>query len=97
LLGDGQPLPNLSLKERLLVGARKTNLLSGLFQNWKNIIRNRKGSGRWKKFQFRRSKAQLIVSSLFKSGINKSSQKVGERAGRGCHEAKDDNDQLFQR
>jgi len=50
---DGQPLANCH-KEPNLLGRRKPILFGFLFQNWKNIIQNRKDS-RWvDKFQFRK-------------------------------------------
>ncbi len=58
----------------------------GFLDKLENVIRNRKENLEDEK---------SYVSSLFKSGINKIAQKVGEEAVEVIIEAKDDNDNLF--
>ncbi|MGB5667256.1 MAG: bifunctional phosphoribosyl-AMP cyclohydrolase/phosphoribosyl-ATP diphosphatase HisIE, partial [Maribacter sp.] len=65
----------------------ETNKLSfGFLSELEDVIAQRKGN---------LDNSKSYVSSLFKSGINKVAQKVGEEAVEVVIEAKDNNDELF--
>ncbi|SHF08254.1 phosphoribosyl-ATP pyrophosphatase /phosphoribosyl-AMP cyclohydrolase [Arenibacter palladensis] len=66
----------------------------GFISELENIIQNRKEQAEGK-MEIPEGVKPSYVSSLFKSGINKVAQKVGEEAVEVVIEAKDNNDQLF--
>tara|TARA_R110000868_G_scaffold36074_4_gene128468 strand:+ start:7290 stop:7925 length:636 start_codon:yes stop_codon:yes gene_type:complete len=66
----------------------------GFISELEEIIQNRKDQADGK-IPIPEGVKPSYVSSLFKSGINKVAQKVGEEAVEVVIEAKDDNDQLF--
>jgi len=66
----------------------------GFLSELESIIQNRKEQAEGK-VGIPEGVKPSYVSSLFKSGINKVAQKVGEEAVEVVIEAKDDNDQLF--
>jgi phosphoribosyl-AMP cyclohydrolase / phosphoribosyl-ATP pyrophosphohydrolase len=63
----------------------KTEGKAAFLDHLKNVIRNRK----------QHPDENSYTSSLFKKGVNKVAQKVGEEAVELVIEAKDDNDDLF--
>lgn len=72
----------------------KNSASFGFISELENIIENRKKQAEGKAKTPEGTKPSY-VSSLFRSGINKVAQKVGEEAVEVVIEAKDDNDQLF--
>jgi len=66
----------------------------GFISELENIIQNRKGQAEGT-IPIPEGVKPSYVSSLFKSGINKVAQKVGEEAVEVVIEAKDDSDHLF--
>lgn len=66
----------------------------GFISELENIIENRKKQAEGKATTPEGTKPSYVFS-LFRSGINKIAQKVGEEAVEVVIEAKDDNDQLF--
>ncbi|MDX1767970.1 MAG: bifunctional phosphoribosyl-AMP cyclohydrolase/phosphoribosyl-ATP diphosphatase HisIE [Arenibacter troitsensis] len=72
----------------------ENNTSFGFISELENIIQNRKEQAEGK-VAIPEGIKPSYVSSLFKSGINKVAQKVGEEAVEVVIEAKDDNDQLF--
>jgi|TARA_R110000751_G_scaffold16594_2_gene52296 phosphoribosyl-ATP pyrophosphohydrolase/phosphoribosyl-AMP cyclohydrolase len=72
----------------------ENNTSFGFLSELENIIQNRKEQAEGK-VEIPEGTKPSYVSSLFKSGINKVAQKVGEEAVEVVIEAKDDNDQLF--
>ena len=72
----------------------KNNTSFGFISALENIIEDRKNQAEGK-VAIPEGAKPSYVSSLFKSGINKIAQKVGEEAVEVVIEAKDDNDRLF--
>src|SRR5690606_27127458 len=72
----------------------KNSTSFGFISALENIIEDRKNQAEGK-VAIPEGAKPSYVSSLFKSGINKIAQKVGEEAVEVVIEAKDDNDRLF--
>lgn len=69
-----------------MVGGKETTLVFGFFTTLEAIIASRKLDS---------NNPTSYIASLFRSGINKIAQKVGEEAVETVIEAKDNNNELF--
>ena len=68
-----------------MLGGKKIKVILVSFQNWKKLLLSER----------KIDNDESYVASLFRKGINKIAQKVGEEAIETVIEAKDDNRELF--